>query len=386
MRSTSSLLFVLLILAACGDPTTEEPPIEQEVTQEIDCEAVPQTTPDFDTTLATNLQNSLERHLETSGSPGVAAMVVTPSGARWYGAAGVSNADTGEPMTPAAHFRVGSVTKTMVSAAALLAQQEGLLDMKDSVDAHVPGWSLGPDRTLETVLNHTSGVFNYTDDAAFLGRAYTDTPPSEVIDFALRREHAFEAGQGYLYSNTGYFLAGLALESVEDKPLHQILRQRLLEPAGLEHMFMEEYEEAVCPVSQGHILGDPGPTEGFSASWSWAAGGVVSNLDDLCGWAEFLTRGGLLQEDTFEQMLAPTEASRQAREPYGIGLMSTNRGGIEVMGHTGSTMGFTGEVFIHRGSGLCVAVQTNDFFGSPGAFSVPLWQILNVALGPFPEP
>jgi len=62
--------------------------------------------------------------------------------------------------------------------------------------------------------------------------------------------------------------------------------------------------------------------------------------------------------------------------PYGVGVQQRERGGRAVFGHTGSTMGFNGEVFIDASTGLCVAVQTNDFFGTREAVALPLWEAL----------
>ena len=128
------------------------------------------------------------------------------------------------------------------------------------------------------------------------------------------------------------------------------------------------------PVTQGHVgFGTP-ITEGFSMSWAWAAGGLVGNVEDLCRWADRLLFGGTLSDDSLALMMAEGEHDR-----YGLGVDRRVKGGHDVVGHTGSTMGFNGELFVDPATGVCVAVQTNDFFGVSEPISDGLWDDLATA-------
>jgi len=111
-------------------------------------------------------------------------------------------------------------------------------------------------------------------------------------------------------------------------------------------------------------------------SWAWAAGGMVSNVHDLCRWAGVLFGGELLTAEALEEMTHPTPLSVERGEPYGLGIYVKERGGGRALGHTGSTMGFRGELFFDPGSGICVAVLTNDFLAKPLVIADEVWALL----------
>jgi D-alanyl-D-alanine carboxypeptidase len=370
-RSAAVLLFV--VLGGCGDGGDDVAvaPLDP-------CTNAYATAADFPPELAAQLDATLAERFEGVAAPGVAVAVVLPGGAGWYGAAGIASVYSDAPLGPSARFRVGSITKTFVAAAALQLAEEGTWNLSDPLDDWVPDWQLGPEVTLERLLSHTAGIYNFTDDGAFLAHAYEDVPPETVIDFALEHDPVGDPGTVYSYSNTDYFLLGLAIEAATGKALEVVLRERLIAPAGLSATYLEHYETSECPIVQGHVAGGTNVTEGFSATWAWAAGGLVSHTGDLCSWAEQLVRGEVLDASSRALMQTVTPLSA-AIDPYGLGLMLPVRGGRALAGHTGSTMGFNGELFIDPQSGTCVAVQSNDFVGEPSAVALPIWDVLAAA-------
>jgi D-alanyl-D-alanine carboxypeptidase len=372
-RTSAALGVLAAALAGCGgdDSSPPDPPVDP-------CAVAPRSTLD-DGELVEALDAALDEGVNGTKAPGVVAHVVVPDRGGWYGARGVVDATDGEvPLAANAVFRVGSITKTFTAAAVLQLVEEGALGLDDPIDDHVPGWDFGPEVTLERLLNHTSGIYNYTDDPGFLVGAQTDVTPQEVIDFALSHGDLFEPGTDYTYSNTGYYLLGLALEAADDRPFDAVLRNRLLEPSDLSSLFMEQYEPGACPTTQGHVGFGTKLTEGFSMTWAWAAGGLVGDVTDLCRWADALISGDVVADATRAQMMEASELS-PTTEPYGLGLAWRRAAGRDVVGHTGSTMGFNGELFIDPDSGICVAVQTNDFFGEPEAVSSRLWDAVAAA-------
>lgn len=369
VRGSAGLVVASLLAGmGCGgaepDPTPA-PPSDP-------CEAVPESSLS-DALLAASLDGALTEGFDAAAAPGVAAHVVVPTLGGWFGAQGLGDVPSENPIDASAVFRIGSITKTFTAAAVLQLVEEGKLALDDPIDHHVPGWAFGPEVTIERLLNHTSGIYNYTDDPGFLTDTMQDVTPEEVVDFALDHGDLFEPGTDYTYSNTGYYLLGLAIEAVEERPYHEVLRQRFLEPHGLTSLYMEQYEEG-CPVTQGHVgFGTP-ITEGFSMTWAWAAGGLVGNVADLCRWADRLLFGGVLRDDTLALMMAPS-----AFASYGLGLQWRGHGDRDVAGHTGSTMGFNGELFVDPETGVCVAVQTNDFFGASEPVSDRLWDAVTAS-------
>lgn len=116
---------------------------------------------------ADKLDSSL-RQLSAAGAPGV--IVLTRDGARTRRLArGDAILATHAPMRPTDRFRVGSVTKTFVATVVLQLVGESRLTLDDSVERWLPGVVPGGERiTVRELLNHTSGLFDYTQDEAFL--------------------------------------------------------------------------------------------------------------------------------------------------------------------------------------------------------------------------
>src|SRR5262245_64485329 len=110
----------------------------------------------------------LAKSLNRAGSPGAVVLVRDANGVR-AGAAGYANLRTREPMRVGHAFRVGSITKTFVATVVLQLAAEGTLGLDDTVERWLPG--LVPDGqaiTLRQLLNHTSGIYNYTGDEEFI--------------------------------------------------------------------------------------------------------------------------------------------------------------------------------------------------------------------------
>jgi len=328
--------------------------------------------PAFPEALGEELAQLVAAELPRVGAPGVAVGVVLPSGARWRGAAGYASLAPSRLVEPGDRFRIGSVTKVFVAALVLELAQDGLVSLGDPLDDHVPGFDLGPEVTLRRLLDHTAGIFNYTDDLDFLVLGAEPAEPDEVIAFALDHGRLFPPGEGWAYSNTGYFLLGLAIEAARDAPLATVLRERISHPLGLLDTFLDGAEQVVGGMVEGHVLGTE-LTDAVHMSWSWAAGGMVSTVDDLCTWARALRDGWILAPDLREVLTDWIPTPDEEADSYGAGLQQMARAGRTVVGHTGSTIGFNGELFVDPADGTCVALLTNDFMARRQPLADALW-------------
>lgn len=328
----------------------------------------------LDGALAASLEAVVAKAFEEVEAPGVVAGVyLTRSGQAWTSGTGLAKVEPPVDVAPDDRFRIGSITKTFTAAVLLQLVEEGRVRLSDPVSDYVPGFELDPAVTLETVLSHTSGIFNYTDDTSFLIEAQRDTEPRDVIAFALDHDPYFAPGQGYTYSNTGFFFVGLAIEAVTGRAYHEEVRARLLEPRGLGDTWLDHVESHDPPLVDGHVLGTDADSVDFSMSWAWAAGGLASNTADLCSWLEQLYLGDVLGVAMRERMKTPLVLPNGNTTTYGLGARLAQRAGRAVIGHTGSTMGFTAEVFLEPDSGVCIAVLANDFLGEPKVLADPLW-------------
>lgn len=329
----------------------------------------------FPSALQSQLDDLLASQFDGLGAPGATLTVVIPGHQRYESAMGKASDEPQREMAVGDRMRTGSVTKTYVTAATLQLVEEGAIGLDDPIDLWVSDYSMGAGITLRRLLNHTSGIPNYTDDPNFLSKVFGHGEPQDVIDFALEMGMLFSPGDGFTYSNTNFYFLGLMLESVTGLDVHQVLRERLLEPYDLGDTFFEGAEPIDGPYVEGYLAGAPAPLTDMS--WAWAAGAMVADGSDLCAWLDLLYRGEVLSGAHRDFMMTRTKLwGGSTVVDYGAGTEILTQQGRDVFGHTGSTVGGQCEIYIEPDSGVCVALMTNDFFATPKPANSAAWSLV----------
>ncbi len=296
-------------------------------------------------------RNKLQRAadaLVAAGAPG--AIVLVRDGDRTTRVVGgYANLATRRPMRASDRFRVGSTTKTFVSAVVLQLAGEGKLALDDSVERWLPGLvPNGAAITVHHLLNHASGLADYApeDDDTFISRVLADRhgtwEPRELIAIGTAHPPLFPPGAGWSYSNTGYILLGLIAEAASGKPLEAELRARILAPLRLRATSFDT--EPRIAGRHAHGYSRFGAQRRFDISvldqsWAWAAGAIVSTADDLARFYRALLGGRLLPPRLLAEMrtTVPVGGGHQA---YGLGLIKSRYPCGIFWGHGGETFGY----------------------------------------------
>jgi D-alanyl-D-alanine carboxypeptidase len=286
----------------------------------------------------------LARSLVAQHAPGAVVFVRTPKGVH-SAAAGAAQLQPRVPMRVADHFRIASVTKTFVSTVVLQLVGEGKLGLDDPVERWLPGVvPNGAQITLRELLSHTSGLFNYTDDQAWVN-AMLDNPgrvwsPNDLLLISFAHPPLFAPGANWSYSNTGYIVLGLVIERVTGEPVDQVLRERIFEPLGLRQTSWPTGIALPDPFAHGYLslfgasLLDISPL--MSPSWAYAAAQIVSTAADVSKFMSTLLKGQLLSPALMTQMKAGTGVS----SVYGLGLETRFAGCGRIYGHEGNFFGW----------------------------------------------
>jgi D-alanyl-D-alanine carboxypeptidase len=205
------------------------------------------------------LQKQLDGVVE-AGAPGVVGLVRT--GERtWQGASGLGELRAKRPARAGDRFRIGSVTKSFVATVVLQLVGEGRLRQDDHLERWLPGLVPGGEQiTARQLLNHTSGLYNYTDDLPEPPRRFQ---PRELVAIATGHKPLFAPGTQFSYSNTNYILAGLLVERVTGQRLADQLHQRILQPLGLGDTELPTTQRALAGP---HIRGYAPPDEDWRVS------------------------------------------------------------------------------------------------------------------------
>jgi D-alanyl-D-alanine carboxypeptidase len=320
-----------------------------------------------------DLRATLQRDADTTldyGAPGVLAELDTARGdIRVRSGYGDTAKQTPVPWN--AEFRVGSFTKTFVSATLLQLVGEGRLSLDDTVDRWLPGVVSGSGNdgrkiTVRQLLQHTSGLPDYLmgmpylfSEEGFLKNRYKSVTPEEAVATAMKFPPNFAPGTKWDYSNTNYMLAGMIISRITGHPWQQEVQRRIIRPLGLRHT----YTPGTSPyVPEPHAIGYerfPGPdateddpkygepidvTE-LNPSWGGAAGEIISTTGDGNRFLRALVSGRVLHPAQLAEMrqTVPTSAEFQQNWPgarYGLGIMWIPNSCGGSWSHGGDIQGF----------------------------------------------
>jgi len=324
------------------------------------------------------------------GVPGVVAQARDRYGS-WKGTAGVADLRTGRERLPQDRYRVGSITKTFVATVLLQLEAEGRLSLDDTVEEWLPGLVRGHGHdgrriTLRQLLNHTSGIYNYTADKGFQDKVFGDGffqhrydtwQPRQLVALAMGHRPDFPPGTDWNYSNTNFILAGMVVEKATWRSYGQEIGRRILRPLALRATSVPG-TDARMPSPSGRAYSklseDPKAkihdvTE-LNPSAAWAAGEMVSDSADLQRFYRALMKGQLLPRQQLKEMT--TTVAMDPKNPdarYGLGVMWSRLScGTEVWGHGGGIHGSSSGAVTTRDASHSLALNFNgDWSGETGA-------------------
>jgi D-alanyl-D-alanine carboxypeptidase len=256
--------------------------------------------------------------------------------------AGTGDIERGTPVPLDGYFRMGSNTKTFVSVVVLQLVGEGRLSLGDTVERWLPGTVAGNGNdgrrvTVRNLLQHTSGIHNYTSDISaldsrqgYLAHRFDHYDAPDLVALAMKHAPDFAPGTRWAYSNTNYILAGMVVEKVTGRSWATEVRDRIIRPLGLRHTSAPGDRPGIpAPHAEGYQQWAPGgeltDTTLFNPTVADAAGNLITTPTDLAHFWQELQRGRLLRPRQMTQMhdtvLADTFQDLYPGVRYGLGIM-----------------------------------------------------------------
>ncbi len=318
-----------------------------------------------DAALAADLQSVVEREHALGGEACLLRVEVPALGLVSHHVAGglhrPIDGEDGGPVTADSPFRIASVTKPFTSAVVAQLVGEGRLSFDDRIADLLPetyrdlvprlhvidGVSYGDRITLRQALTHASGLFDYAMSPSY-GRALAADPahvwtPREMLEGAITwgvPHFPPGEGYGYAYADTGYVIAGVIIEAVDQRPLWQSYRARILDPLGMTGTYLEGFEPHRGPAPAHAYEGefDVMPLHGSS---DWAGGGLMSTLDELAVFGQALMGGRVVAEPQLSELLHWQFRTLDPAQHsigylgYGMGVEARDLGGVVFRGHRG---------------------------------------------------
>jgi D-alanyl-D-alanine carboxypeptidase len=347
-----------------------------------------------------------------SGFVGVSLRVHDERG-EWVSSAGVAErGGTAKPPVDG-HVRIGSNTKTFIATLVLQLVAEGKVGLDASVNGYLPEFGLDERITVRMLLQHTSGVFNFSgevyDDGTVVlgipipysgtGTEWVDNRfhtyrPEELARLSLSKPLRFAPGTKWSYSNTNYVPARLLIEKVTGHSSVEETQRRILRPLRLSGTVLPGTRTDI-PGSHAHAYyrySDAGQEKTVditrqNPSWISGGGDMISTTQDLQKFISALMRGRLLPAPLLAQMRTPDPTAG-----YGLGLFVQDGTtptpfpppscGVTVLTHNGSVQGYATLMYSTPDGSKTLTASLNyvdDVAGSlVGPFMTELQKLVDV--------
>jgi D-alanyl-D-alanine carboxypeptidase len=295
--------------------------------------------------------------------PGAAALVIKDGKAVLRKGYGLASVELGVPVGPEDVFELGSITKQFTAAAVLLLQEQGKLRVEDEITKYLTDYPThGEKITIENLLTHTSGIPNYTNLPEWMPRVREDMPLPVLIGLFKDKPLDFKPGTQWSYSNSGYIVLGALIEKVSGRSYEQFVEEEIFQKLGMSQSRYNHPEEVVPHRATGYE-GDGKDLRNaryLSMTQPYAAGSLLSTVDDLAKWDRALKTDALLTQASRDRMFTPYKLSTGKSAGYGYGWQVADFLGRRLIQHGGGIFGFvTAELRVPE-EGLFVAILSNN--------------------------
>lgn len=298
-------------------------------------------------------------------SPGCAVGVYVKDELAFARGYGMANLELQVPVTPQTVFDIGSTSKQFTAAAIVLLAQEGKLSLDDDIRKYVPEIpDYGTPITIRQILHHTSGLRDFVTLLMFADVDFDDVSTSAQALSMLSRQKAlnYSPGTQHLYSNSGYFIAGVIVERVSGQPLRQFAQQRIFAPLGMHNTrYKDDHAELVPGRASGYLETEGGRYRLGQPNWEQIGdGGIVTTVEDLLYWQRNFNDGKVGRPGFVAEMLRTGSLNDGQALNYALGLMVDDHDGLKMIHHGGSWGGYRAEVIRFPDRALSVSTLCNS--------------------------
>jgi CubicO group peptidase (beta-lactamase class C family) len=353
-----------------------------------------------------NLQSDLDEVLVQEGLTGVAWSLVGESGEVSLGVTGLRDNLLQSEFTIDTRFHVGSLTKSLLATGVLRLVTEGIIELDEPASRYLPDlyfvnpWKGQSEVTVRQLLDHTSGLNDAYMWQIFSERATPETPlnaafPEPETQLRIRSR----PGSRFSYSNMGYTLLGMVVESVVGDSYEAYLDQHILVPLAMQDSTFkfttQEGERADPMLAWGHV--DDGSRYAASSIFLRPAGQFTTTAADLAQFARFLMSDGVINGQQFiDQQLMQSRAQPSGTEAvnsglvagYALGLGRRDRHGVVGYCHGGNVVGFVAMlcIFPDEHKAFAYSVNTDSETANYGLIDSLLIDALEVTKAAPPSP
>ena len=251
-------------------------------------------------------------------------------------------------------YRIGSVTKMFTSVMIFQLIYEKKLSLDDALSKFFPGIPNADKITIGNLLNHHSGLYNFTNDSTYPNWDTLPKTEQQMLGLFKNQKPDFQPGEKAEYSNTNYVLLGYIIEKITGDSYANELEKRIVNKIGLNNTYYGHKTDAGNNEASSYTFSNNKWVQSKETDMSipGGAGAIVSTPCDLTKFIYALFTGKLISSESLKEMT-------KIQDNFGMGIFQVSFYDMHGFGHTGGIDGFASNLVYFPGDSTAIAFCTN---------------------------
>ena len=250
-------------------------------------------------------------------------------------------------------YRIGSISKMFTACLIFQAIEENKISLKQNINRFFPKIANSKEITIGNLLNHRSGIHNYTNDTSYFNYYTASKSQKEMLEIIQAGGSDFKPNSKAEYSNSNYILLSFILEKIYKKSYEELLQLKIIQPLGLKNTYFGKKLELAKNESASYLFSGKWELENEThSSVSLGAGGIVSTTEDLLFFITNLFERKIITAASLEQMT-------KLEDGFGMGIFSVPFYDKKGFGHTGGIDGFSSFLYTFPEEKISIALTSN---------------------------
>ena len=292
--------------------------------------------------LSTKIDSLILSKFKDKNGPGGVFMVSKNGQPIYKKAFGKANLELNVDLMTENVFQLGSMTKQFTAIAILLLQQQGKLNVKETISKYIPDYPSGEKITIHHLLTHTSGIKDFTKTKVIQEIANKEMSPKMLVDLFKNEPVDFLPGEKFDYNNSGYVLLGHIIELVSKETYEDFIVNHIFKKLGMSESYYATDRQIINKRANGYSKKENGYVNKTIINYSvpYASGALMSTLNDMQKWQNALSQNLLLNTENTKKVFSKYKLNNGEEFSYGYGWHIRDIDGIATREHGGSIFGY----------------------------------------------
>ena len=310
-------------------------------------------------------QDKIDSIIDTkfNNGPAVSVLISDNFTPKYTKIKGNSNIELSYLANENSKFRIGSVTKQFTAIGILKLQEQGLLNLSDSIQKYLPDFPVKKKTiTIEHLLTHTSGIKEITELDVFFNQLMKNgSHPDSLVNYFKDFSLEFDPGEKFSYNNSGYHLLGLIIEKVSGLKYDKYIKTNLLDVAEMTNTEADNNSTLIENRVSGY---ENSPNEIVNASYidmsvPFSGGNLLSTTEDLNKWYKALFSYKIITKISLDRAHKPFQLNDDTYSNYGYGWFIDTLQNEKIITHEGGVNGFLSSVWFVPSSKTLTVILSN---------------------------